>query len=77
MLNRVGLRAAQAVSKRSFTSSAVARSGHHLPEGPYSNLPFKVHGRKFVPYWVLHWSFFVVGLGTPFAMVYYQLKKSG
>lgn len=58
MLARAGLRTTSLVAKRGFTSSAIARSGgHHLPEGPYSNLPFKVHNRK-IPYWAVHWTFF-------------------
>uniref|UniRef100_A0A060SXV1 Cytochrome c oxidase subunit 8, mitochondrial n=1 Tax=Blastobotrys adeninivorans TaxID=409370 RepID=A0A060SXV1_BLAAD len=73
MLARQGLRT---VARRGFSTSPVARGGH-LPEGPYSNLPFKVHGRKYVPYWVLHWGFFVVGVGAPFGIAYFQLKKSG
>lgn len=89
----MGLRAASRTSRRGFSTSAIARSGH-APEGPYSNLPFKVHGRKFVPYWVLHFGFFskynqhpgrlplltsclAFGLGLPFAITYYQLKKQG
>lgn len=52
MLNRV---AVQTIAKRNFSTSMIVRSG---PSGPYSNLPFKVHGRKYVPYWALHWGFF-------------------
>lgn len=50
-------RAINTVARRGFSSSAIARSGHG-PEGPYTNLPFKVHGRKYVPYWALHWGYF-------------------
>jgi cytochrome c oxidase subunit 7c len=56
MMYRAGLRTTSLVAKRGFTSSAVARSGH-LPEGPYTNIPFKVHDRK-IPYWAVHWTFF-------------------
>lgn len=50
-------RAVNTIARRGFSSSAIARSGHG-PEGPYTNLPFKVHGRKYVPYWALHWGYF-------------------
>lgn len=53
MLARAGIRT---VARRGFATSRVARG--HGPEGPYTNIPFKVHGRKLVPYWVLHWGFF-------------------
>lgn len=62
------------VAKRNF-SSTVSRMGHG-PDGPYSNLPFKVHNRK-IPYVVIHWTFFIVGFSTPFAITYYNLKKAG
>jgi Cytochrome c oxidase subunit VIIc len=57
-MNTIGLRAARAsrfAQLRGFSSSVVRSHG---PSGPYSNLPFKVHGRKYVPYWVLHFGFF-------------------
>lgn len=57
MLARAGLRTSSSlVAKRGFTSTAARRHGH-MPEGPYSNLPFKVHDRK-IPYWAVHWTFF-------------------
>lgn len=47
-------RTAQLVSKRGFSSTAA--KGMHFPHGPYTNLPFKVHGRK-VPYGFVHFGF--------------------
>ncbi|ODQ67888.1 hypothetical protein NADFUDRAFT_68253 [Nadsonia fulvescens var. elongata DSM 6958] len=73
MLSRSVIRAAKPVSKRGFTSSAVRPA--HFPEGPYNNLPFKVHNRK-IPYPIVHWSFFAIGFGLPFGIAYFHIKKS-
>ncbi|VVT53903.1 uncharacterized protein SAPINGB_P003808 [Magnusiomyces paraingens] len=75
MLSRAAVRTTSLVSRRGFSSSAISKVEHHWPEGPYTNIPFKVHNRK-IPYFFVHWTFFLVGLGSPFAICYYQLKKS-
>lgn len=66
---------ASRAARRTFTTSPARMS--HGPDGPYSNLPWKVHNRKYVPYWVLHFGFFALGLGIPFAITYNYLKKAG
>ncbi|KAK9237436.1 hypothetical protein V1525DRAFT_426304 [Lipomyces kononenkoae] len=60
---------AKALSKRGFSSSQIARSGDHghHPEGPYHNLPFKVHNRK-IPFVIPFSIFFLVPFLTPFGM---------
>lgn len=73
MFARAALRPARVHQTRQF-SSAVVRRSHH--DGPYSNLPFQVHNRR-VPFSVLNWGFFIVGMVTPVGIVYYNLKKSG
>jgi cytochrome c oxidase subunit 7c len=52
---RATVRSANTVAKRNFSTTKV-RSVHY-PEGPYHNLPFKVHNRK-IPYAFLHFGFF-------------------
>lgn len=49
---------------------------HHYPEGPYSNLPFTVKGRR-VPYAVPHVIFWVLGAGIPAFALYVQQKRAG
>lgn len=75
MLSRSALRASRLPTSRQFSSSVARRSGHH--DGPYSNLPFQVHNRKYIPYGVLHWGFFGLGFGIPIFLTWYYLKKSG
>ena len=66
-------------SKRGFSSSAIrANAIYGTPKsGPYSNLPFKVKDRKFIPFGLVWWGvpgFFFL---FPFMSSYWQLKKSG
>ncbi|GMM34324.1 cytochrome c oxidase subunit VIII [Saccharomycopsis crataegensis] len=63
------------VSKRAFSTTTTRASGHYA-EGPYSNLPFKVHNRK-IPYAAIHFGFFGLGFALPFVAVGWQLYKSG
>lgn len=73
MFARAALRSTRAQPARQFSTSVTRRSHH---DGPYSNLPFAVHNRK-IPYGVLHWGFFGLGMLTPVGIVYYYLKKNG
>ncbi|ODQ70923.1 hypothetical protein LIPSTDRAFT_5671 [Lipomyces starkeyi NRRL Y-11557] len=59
----------EATSRRGFSSSQIVRSGDHghHPEGPYHNLPFKVHNRK-IPFVIPFSIFFLVPFLTPFGM---------
>ncbi|OBA16174.1 uncharacterized protein OGAPODRAFT_93190 [Ogataea polymorpha] len=63
-------------STRQFSSSVAKLNGHHFPEGPYTNLPFKVHNRR-IPYAIPHFLFFAIGFGIPVFAAYVQLKRSG
>lgn len=62
-------------TRRAF-SSTIRAKGVHFKEGPYNNIPFKVHDRK-VPFAVLFFGFFGVGFLVPLVPSYVQLKKSG
>lgn len=62
-------------ARRGF-STTLARQSGHFAEGPYSNLPFKVHNRK-IPYAIIHFGFLGFGFALPFIAVYWQLYKSG
>ncbi|ODV86638.1 hypothetical protein CANARDRAFT_196010 [[Candida] arabinofermentans NRRL YB-2248] len=68
-------RARLAQPSRNFSTS-LKRLADHYPEGPYSNLPFKVHNRR-IPYAVPHFLYFALGFGIPFFACYVQLKRSG
>ncbi|KAG5363743.1 hypothetical protein CJU89_2926 [Yarrowia sp. B02] len=70
---RQTVRSANSVAKRNFSTSKV-RSVHY-PEGPYHNLPFKVHNRK-IPYAFLHFGFFAAGFLAPFGIVYIHNKRA-
>lgn len=61
-------------SKRALSSTM--RQHAHFKEGPYSNLPFKVHNRK-IPFGFIHFGFFAFGFALPFIACYVQFKKSG
>lgn len=61
---------------RNLSTSLARRSEHH-PTGPYVNLPFQVHNRKRVPFGVLFWGFFGLGMGIPGFITWFHLKKSG
>lgn len=63
---------------RTFRVSAVSLNEvYGTPkEGPYSNLPFKVHGRK-IPFGVYYWGILGFFFAFPFLSAYWQLKKSG
>lgn len=74
MFARSALRSSRAPARQ--FSTTISRAGHH-PDGPYSNLPFQVHNRKYIPFGVLHWGFFGLGMGIPVFLVWYNLKKSG
>lgn len=91
MLSRAAIRTTSLVSRRGFSSTSAAKNHYHWPEGPYANIPFKIHNRK-IPYFFIHWAFFgmygrqssicftnpplATGISAPFLIVYYQLKKS-
>ncbi|KAJ8056138.1 hypothetical protein LXG23DRAFT_57668 [Yarrowia lipolytica] len=84
---RATVRSANTVAKRNFSTTKV-RSVHY-PEGPYHNLPFKVHNRK-IPYAFLHFGFFreyyiqpapqvsemLAGFLAPFGIVYVHNKRA-
>ncbi|KAK9466074.1 hypothetical protein V1512DRAFT_264675 [Lipomyces arxii] len=66
VLRRIAL---EPLTKRGFATSKIMRSdghGHH-PEGPYHNLPFKVHNRK-IPFIIPFSLFFIIPFLTPFGM---------
>ncbi|RLV96079.1 hypothetical protein JA1_000500 [Spathaspora sp. JA1] len=83
MLSRLGLRAlpnsARLTTRRTFKSSTrVMNEIYGTPaEGPYSNIPFKVVGRKFVPLPVFFWGIMGFFFAFPFITTYWHLKKSG
>ncbi|ODV65077.1 hypothetical protein HYPBUDRAFT_114682 [Hyphopichia burtonii NRRL Y-1933] len=64
---------------RNFQSSA--RSMNKIygtpAEGPYSNLPFKVHNRRFIPFGVYYWGVLGFFFAFPFLTTYLHLYKSG
>lgn len=65
--------------KRGFKSSAV-RSNEIFgtpKSGVYSNLPFQVKNRKFIPFPVYYWSVLGFFFAFPFVSTWWQLKKSG
>ncbi|KAK7205330.1 hypothetical protein BZA70DRAFT_277855 [Myxozyma melibiosi] len=66
--------AREMIFKRGFQSSQVAKSTHHWPEGPYNNLPFKVHNRR-IPFFIPYTLFFLVPFVTPFGMAAFALSK--
>ncbi|RCK54331.1 Cytochrome c oxidase polypeptide VIII, mitochondrial [Candida viswanathii] len=49
----------------------------HPQEGVYSNLPFKVKNRKFIPFAVYYWGVLGFFFAFPFLTSWWQLKKSG
>ncbi|XP_077862825.1 cytochrome c oxidase subunit 7C, mitochondrial-like [Saccoglossus kowalevskii] len=60
------------IARRRFSTSLI-RLGEHYPEGPGSNLPFKIQNK-----WRLLATmtlFFGSGLTAPFLLVRHQLKK--
>ncbi|KAI5968862.1 COX8 [Candida margitis] len=71
------------VPKRSFQISAKLMSGDmqniygHPQEGVYSNLPFKVKGRKFIPFAVWYWGVLGFFFAFPFLTSTWQIYKSG
>ncbi|AET38755.1 cytochrome c oxidase subunit VIII Ecym_3262 [Eremothecium cymbalariae DBVPG len=65
---------ARLAGRRAFSSSV--RQQVHFKEGPYSNIPVKIHNRK-IPYAIIHFGFFTLGFAIPFISGYVQLKKAG
>lgn len=49
----------------------------HAKEGVYTNLPFKVQNRKFIPFAVYYWGVMGFFFAFPFLTSWWQLKKSG
>lgn len=49
----------------------------HAKEGVYTNLPFKVKNRKFIPFAVYYWGVMGFFFAFPFLTSWWQLKKSG
>ncbi|CCC72132.1 hypothetical protein NCAS_0J01530 [Naumovozyma castellii] len=64
------------LSTRRALFSTSSKNMVHFKDGVYNNLPFKVVNRK-IPYGVVHFGFFGVGLLVPFIITWAQLKKSG
>ncbi|KAK9451641.1 uncharacterized protein V1518DRAFT_409134 [Limtongia smithiae] len=65
----------ETIFSRGFKSSQIAKAGgHHYPEGPYNNLPFKVHNRK-IPFVIPFSLFFIIPFLTPFGMTWLALSK--
>ncbi|KAK9373849.1 uncharacterized protein V1513DRAFT_447757 [Lipomyces chichibuensis] len=66
----------ETASRRGFSSSQMVRSGDHghHPEGPYHNLPFKVHNRK-IPFVIPFSLFFLVPFLTPFGMAALAISR--
>ncbi|KAI3405729.2 COX8 [Candida oxycetoniae] len=72
------------VPKRSFQRSAMLLSGnlsekiYGVPqEGVYSNLPFKVKNRKFIPFAVWYWGVLGFFFAFPFLSTAWSMYKSG
>lgn len=59
---------------RSFRTLAPAKV--HFAEGPYTNLPFKVHNRK-IPFGLVFFSFFGLGFAVPLIATVVQLDRGG
>ena len=70
---------AQRAGLRNFQTSArsLDKIFGQPQEGPYSNLPFQVKGRKFIPFSVAWWGVFGFFFGFPFLATYWHLKKAG
>ncbi len=43
--------------RRAFNTRSLVKA-EHFDDGVYTNLPFKVHNRRFIPYWLVHFGFF-------------------
>ena len=71
-----GQQLARLSTRRAFSQTLTKRSGAHFKDGVYTNIPFKVHNRK-IPFGVIHFGFFGVGLAVPFLIAFVQMKKSG
>lgn len=78
MLTRPGINA-QRIVRRNFQTSA--RSMNKIfgspQEGVYSNLPFKIKNRKFIPFSFYFWGTAGFFFFFPFMSTFLQLKKSG
>ncbi|KAK9378826.1 uncharacterized protein V2V93DRAFT_375151 [Kockiozyma suomiensis] len=69
-----GMSARDLVLSRGFKTSQVAKATHHFPEGPYHNLPFKVHNRR-IPFAIPYFLFFFIPFATPFGMAAWAFSK--
>lgn len=69
----------QRLFSRNFqTSSRSMNKIYGTPdEGPYSNLPFQVKNRKFIPFKFYYWGVLGFFFAFPFLSTYIHLKKSG
>ncbi|KAI5960507.1 COX8 [Candida theae] len=70
------------IPKRSFQMSSKLMSEMdkiwgHPEEGVYSNLPFKVKNRKFIPFSVWYWGVMGFFFAFPFLSSTWQIYKSG
>ncbi|CAD1808883.1 Cytochrome c oxidase subunit VIIc family protein [Candida parapsilosis] len=73
---------ASIIPKRSLQVSAKLMSDMnqiygHPQEGVYSNLPFKVKNRKFIPFSVWYWGVMGFFFAFPFLTSTWQIYKSG
>lgn len=73
------VRTTQLRSVRNFSSTArVSNAVFGTPKsGPYSNLPFKVHGRKLIPFQVYWWGVLGFFFAFPFLTSWWHMKKAG
>ncbi|KAG7663940.1 COX8 [[Candida] subhashii] len=80
---RLGLRVTprlNTLAKRNFQTSfrSMSAGWEGTPaSGVYSNLPFKVKGRKYVPFKVAYWGVLGFFFAFPFLTTYWHLYKSG
>ncbi|EMG50643.1 hypothetical protein G210_1874, partial [Candida maltosa Xu316] len=87
MFTQLGLRSTRTIpsriiTRRNFQVSARhfdlnAQIYGHAKEGVYSNLPFKVKGRKFIPFRVWYWGVMGFFFAFPFLTSAWQMYKGG
>lgn len=66
-------------AKRNFQTSAISLNkvyGTPLG-GVYSNIPFQIKNRKYIPFAVYYWGTLGFFLAFPFLTTWWHLKKSG
>ncbi|KAG2733262.1 hypothetical protein G9P44_004252 [Scheffersomyces stipitis] len=79
MMFKVGLRNTSRIARRNFSSSSRAMNEiYGAPKGGiYSNLPFQVLNRKYIPFSVYFWGISGFFFAFPFLTTFWHLKKSG